>query len=102
MVLVGLSIDQVEELITDTKAEHPGHVAGLQPGLGDAVTFQPRINHKDFVHDEQLQRLRIENDTHSQAHLVRDKHGCISSKFAGSPVQQKRKPRVHGVEPHEP
>lgn len=79
-------IDQVEELVADTEAEHPGHVGGLEPGLGDSVTFEPWINDKHFAHDEQLQGLGIENNTHSQAHLVRDQHGGVTSKLSGSPV----------------
>lgn len=99
---IGMMIDQVEELVADTEAEHPSHVRGLEPRLGDTVTFEPWINHKDFGHDEELQGLGIENNTHSQAHLVRDKHGGVTSKLTGSPVKEERKPRVHGIESDEP
>jgi hypothetical protein len=62
-------LDQVEQLISYTVAEHPGHVCRLQPRLGMVLLLKPRVDSKSLLHHKQLQRLRIEDDAEPHAHL---------------------------------
>lgn len=62
-------LDQVEQLISYAVAEHPGHVRRLQPGLGMALLLEPSLRSKHFLHDKQLQCLRVEDDAEPRAHL---------------------------------